>query len=171
MCAGAAVVDPQLFDGRLEVLERVERLVHAREAEVGDLVEVAQRAEDRETDLVRVELRGARLADALFHGLREHREVGVGHRPPLARLAHAGHDLLATEGLDHARALDDVEARGLDRGETASALRALTTAADAEAVVARARVDDARIGVAAERAVHGRDSLRRESGLSPRSGP
>jgi hypothetical protein len=52
-----AVIGAQLRDGCLEVLERVERLVHAREAQVGDLVEVAQRAEDREPDLVGVDLR------------------------------------------------------------------------------------------------------------------
>ena len=51
-------------DRRLEVLERVERLVDAGEPQVGDLVELAQRAEDREPDLVRVDLRRARAAAA-----------------------------------------------------------------------------------------------------------
>ena len=35
----------QRADRRLEVLERVERLVHAREPEVGDLVELTERAD------------------------------------------------------------------------------------------------------------------------------
>jgi hypothetical protein len=48
--------------------------------------------------------------------------------------------------------------------ENRPALRALATAADAEAVVARARIDDARIGVTAERAVHQRLRSREAGG-------
>ena len=87
--------------------------------------------------------------------LREQREVRVAHRPALACLAHAGHDLLAAERLDDAAALDHAEARGLGRAEAAAALRALPAAADREAVVARARVDDAGVGMPAEGAEHG----------------
>ena len=43
-------------DGRLEVLERLERLVDAGEPQVGDLVELAQRPEDGQADLVRLDL-------------------------------------------------------------------------------------------------------------------
>ena len=57
---GARVIGAQLVDRRLEVLERVEGLVDAREPQVRDLVELAQRAEDREADLVRVDLRRRR---------------------------------------------------------------------------------------------------------------
>ena len=53
----ARVVGAELPDRGLEVLERVESLVDAREPQVGDLVELAERAEDREPDLVRVDLR------------------------------------------------------------------------------------------------------------------
>src|SRR3546814_4526763 len=85
-------------------------------------------------------------------------------RASLARLAHAGHDLLAAERLDDARTLDDVQARRLDGGKTPAAFGALAASADAETVVARAGVDDAGIGVAAEGAVHGTDRLRLETG-------
>src|SRR5690606_2215981 len=117
------------------------------------------------------ELRGAGLTNGLLDGLREHGEVGFRHRSSLARLAHPRHDLLAAERLDDARALDHVEAGGRDRREAASALGALTTATDAETVVTGTGVDDARVGVAAERTVHGRDSLRpgQPAGVSKRA--
>ena len=94
-------------------------------------------------------------ADRLLDLLREHGEVGVGDRTPLAGLAHAGDDLLPAERLHYAVALDDVEARGLGRAEAAAAFGALPAATDGQAVVARARVDDAGIGVPAEGAEHG----------------
>src|SRR5690349_17841648 len=160
----AAVLLAQQVDGRLEVVERLERLVHAREAQVGDLVELAQRRQDREADVVRLDLRRARRADGLLDLLGEHREVGVGDRAPLAGLLHAEHDLLAAERLDDAAALDHGEARGLGRREAAAALGALPTAPDRESVVARAGVDDTGIRVAAERTVHGAPSLAAPSG-------
>ena len=155
------VVRPQLADRRLEVLQRVECLVDAREPQVRDLVELAERAEDRQADLVGVHLGRPGLAHGLFDLLREHREVALGDRPALTCLADARHDLLATERLDHARPLDDVQTGRLDRREAAAALGTLATATDAETVVARPRIDDARVGVATERAVHGRARLRR----------
>ena len=101
--ASATMVGAQLPIADLEVLERIERLVDAGEPQVGDLVEFAQRAEDRQADLVRVDLRRPGLPHGLFDLLREHGEIRLGHRAALARLAHARHDLLATERLDHAR--------------------------------------------------------------------
>src|SRR5690606_33609923 len=77
-------VGTQVGDGALEVLQRVELLVHAREAEVRHLVELAQRSEDRESDLVRVELRDAGLTHRLLDLLREHGQVGLGDGAPLA---------------------------------------------------------------------------------------
>ena len=154
------VLDAQQRDGRLEVLQRVEALVDAGEAQVGDLVELPQRRQDRQADVVRVDLGDAGRADGLLDALGEQGEVGVVHRAALARLAHAGHDLLAAERLDDAVALDDAQARGLGRAEAAAALGALPAAADREPVVARARVDDATVGVAAERAEHGRPRIR-----------
>ena len=44
----ATVLGPELPDGGLEVVERLERLVDAREAEVGDLVELTERRQDRQ---------------------------------------------------------------------------------------------------------------------------
>src|SRR5690606_30765173 len=148
-------LDAQRRDRALEVLERVERLVDAREAQVGDLVELTQRTEDREPDLVRVELGAAARPDRLLDALRQHREVVLVDRSALARLAHAVDDLLARERLGHSRALDDGQARGLDGREAPVALGALTAPSDRGPVVGRARVDDAGVRVTAERAVHG----------------
>ena len=125
------MVDPQLRDRRLEVLERVEGLVDAREPQVGDLVEFAQRPQDREPDLVRVDLGRPGLAHRLLDRLGQHGEVGIGDRAALTGLADAGHDLLAAERLDDAGALDDVEAGGLDGREASAALRALAASTDA----------------------------------------
>ncbi len=131
------VLDAQQRDRRLEVVERVEALVDAREAQVGDLVELAQRRQDREADVVRLDLGRAGRADGLLDPLREQRRGRLSrHRTALAGLAHAGDDLLAAERLDHAVALDHAEARGLGRAEAAAAFGALAAPADREAVVA-----------------------------------
>src|SRR6188768_529074 len=74
-------------DGRLEVLEGVEGLVDGGEAQVGDLVELAQRLEDGQTDLVRVDLGAALAADGLLDALGEDGEVVLGDRAALAGLA------------------------------------------------------------------------------------
>src|SRR5690606_31912298 len=79
----------------------------------------------------------------------------LGDGPPLARLAHTGDDLGATEGLGHSAALDHHERTGLHRGETARAVGALAAAADRGPVVGGATVDDPAVGVPAEGAVHG----------------
>src|SRR5690606_13051658 len=103
---------------------------------------------------VRVELRDAGLAHGLLDLLGEDGEVRLGHRAPLARLADAGDDLLATERLHDAGPLDHREARGLGGREPAAALRALPSAANGESVVAGARIDHAGVRMPAERAMH-----------------
>ena len=66
------------------------RLVDARESEVGDLVELAQRREDRQPDLVRLDLGGAGGADLLLDPLGEQRQLVLPDGPALAGLADAG---------------------------------------------------------------------------------
>src|SRR5690606_4946654 len=122
--------------------------------QVGDLVELTERAQDRQPDVVGVDLRGAGRAHRLLHLLSQQREVVVGHGAALARLAHPGHDLLPAERLDDAGPLDDREARGLDGGEATVAGRALPAPADGGTVVRRPRVDDPRARVPTERTVH-----------------
>src|SRR6478672_3590283 len=141
-------------DGRLEVVEGVEGLVDGGEAQVRDLVELAQRLEDGQADLVRVDLCAPLAADGLLDALGEEGEVVLGDRAALTGLADTDEHLGPAERLGGAGALDDAEAGRLDGGEAAAALGALAPAPDARAVVGGAGVHDPRVGVAAERAVH-----------------
>src|SRR5690606_9488765 len=130
-----------------------------REAQVGDLVETAQRLQDRQPDLVRVNLGLTQRADRLLHLLGEHLQLVLGDRPALAGLARAADDLVAAERLGRAGALDDRQRGGLDRAEAPAALRALTAPPDDGALLLDAAVDHAGVGVTAERAVHLNASL------------
>src|SRR5699024_4915426 len=101
-----------------------------------------------------VDLGEAAGADALLDALGEQRQLIIADRPPLTGLAHPGDHLGAAERLAHAGALEHGERGGLRGGEAARAVGALAPATDRRAVVRRAGVDDAGVGVAAERAVH-----------------
>src|SRR3954452_20330314 len=144
----------ELGDLGLEVGERRERAVDRREPHVGDLVELTQRRQDGEADLVRGHLGAAAAPDRLLDLLGEQGERVLRHRPAGAGLADAVDDLCAAERLGDAGPLDDAQAGGLDRGEPAAALRAGPAPADGGAVVGLAGVDHPRVGVPAERAVH-----------------
>src|SRR3954463_13990087 len=131
------VLDTKLSDRLFEVVQRVEPLVHAGEAQVGDLVELPKRRQDGQTDVVGLDLRRSRRTDRLLDLLCEHRQVRVRDRSPLAGLAYAEHDLLATERLRDTAALDHAEARRLSGAEAAAAFGALPAAPDGESIVAR----------------------------------
>src|SRR4051794_36066489 len=88
--AGLVAGGAQCGDLGLEVGERLEAAVDAGEAEVGDLVEVLERAEDGEADLVRRDLR--LVADGLLDPLGELREGVLVDGAPLAGLADPVHD-------------------------------------------------------------------------------
>ena len=152
---GSRSFEPQHRDLGVEVVGRLERAVDAREAEVGHLVERAQRGEDREPDLVGVELGLAAEAQRVLDVLAEARELGVGDRAALAGLADAGDRLVAVERLGRAGALEHRELHLLDRREAAVALRARTTAADRTAVVGDPGVEDLGVLVLAVGTVHG----------------
>src|SRR5699024_3892183 len=125
-----------------------------------------------EPHLVGVDLREAAGADALLDTLGEHRQLVVADRSPLAGLADPGDHLGAAERLAHAGALEHGEGGGLRGGEAAGAVRALAPATDRRAVVGRAGVDDAGVGVATERAVHPvRIAARHPLSGSPAPGP
>src|SRR5690606_13781073 len=105
------------LDRGLEVLEGIEVLVDAREAEIGDDVQLLQRLEDRQAHLMGVDLGEAAEADGLLDPLGEQCELVIADRPTLAGLAHAGDHLRPAEGLAHAGALEHREGRGLRGGE------------------------------------------------------
>src|SRR6266498_3606464 len=148
------VRSPQLGDGLVEVVDGTERLVHACEAQVGDLVELAQRTQDGEPDLVAGHLSGTGRPDRLFDGLRQLSQRVLVDRPALASPAHAVDDLQPAERLGDPAALDHRERGLLDGREPAPAVLAATTAANDLALVVLARIDDPRIGMAAVRTPH-----------------
>ena len=146
--------EPQHLDLGVEVVGRLEGAVDAREAEVGHLVERAQRRQDREPDLVGVELGLAAQPQGVLDVLAEAGELGVGDRAALAGLADAGDRLVAVERLGGAGALEHRELHLLDRGEAAVAGRARTAAADRTAVVGDPGVEDLGVLVLAVGTVH-----------------
>src|SRR5690606_36448886 len=108
---------PQLRDLLSEVLQGLEAAVDAREAQVGDLVQVAQGPEDGQPDLVGGDLGGPAAADGLLDPLSEDGEGVLGDRAALAGPTDPGDDLAAGEGLGDARPLGDHEQHGLLGGE------------------------------------------------------
>src|SRR4029453_12321533 len=89
------------------------------------LVELSQRPEDRQSDLVRGNLRRAAPLERVLDLLAEARELIGVDRPALAGLADPVDDLLPAERLGRAGALHDRELHLLDGGEALLADRAL----------------------------------------------
>ena len=144
----------QCLNGLLKVLEGVELAIHGREAQVGDHVEVSQERKDGLADLVRRHVGDAGGAQLLLDLLGQNRELIIRDRPPLTGLLYARYDLVTGERLDDAGALDDLERGRFKGGKALLAVRALTATPNRGAVVRNTRIDDARIRVMTERAVH-----------------
>jgi hypothetical protein len=118
------VIPSDRSDFLLEVVERLPAPVHRGKPEVGDLVEVAKRPEDRQPHLVGRHLRQAARPDRLLDPLGEHRELVLVDRPALAGALHAPDDLVPGKRLGHAAALGHHQDDRLLRGEPPPALRA-----------------------------------------------
>src|SRR4051794_8918741 len=151
---GQPALGAQQGDLRLEVVGRLERAVDAREPEVRDLVELAQRAEDRQADLVRRHLRPALAAQRVLDLLAEAGQVVLGDRPALAGLPNPGDRLVAGERLGRAGPLHHHELHLLDSAEPLAALVAGPPPADRSAVLGDPAVEHPGVGVAAVRTVH-----------------
>src|SRR5262245_55782806 len=128
-----ATLGEQAVDLALQVLEVVEALVHAREADVGDLVQLAELLHRQRTDPRRRHL--ARTLGPELRLDRVGRLLGgvVGDRPAGQGLPEARGELLAVELLAVAVALHDDQAGGLDPligREPGRAGAALAAAAD-----------------------------------------
>src|SRR5690606_11576184 len=149
------MISAHIGDRALEIVERVKGLIDAREPQKRDFIELAKRSQNREADLVRVELGHAGLTHCFLYALGEHSKVSLSHGPPLTCLAHAGDDLLTAERLHHAGTLDHVEARRLGGTEASPAFRTLTTTTNRERVVAGTGSDHTGVRMTAEGAVHG----------------
>src|ERR1700722_5823761 len=150
----------QFRDCLLEVVERLEAPVNAGKSEVRDLVEIAERSEDRQPDLVRRHLGEAPRPDRLLHPLGEYREVVFVHRSTLARPLHTADDLVPGERLGHPAALGHHQDDRLLSGESPSALRAGSPSADRDAVVGSPAVNNPAVRMTAKRTVHAITSRR-----------
>ncbi len=102
------MLDPQQSDRGLKVLKGLKALIDAGKSEVGNLVEFPQLREDRQADLVCVDLRCPGRPDGFFNPRSQSGQIGIGHRPALTGLSYSGNDLLAAERLHHATSLDHV---------------------------------------------------------------
>ena len=144
----------QHLNGLFEIIESVELTIDGGEAQIGDHVEVTQEREDGFADFVRRHIGDAGGAQLLLNLLSENRELIIRNRPSLTGFLNARHNLVTGERLNNAGALDDLERGGFEGRETLLAVRALAPTPNRGAVVRDARINDARIRVMTERAVH-----------------
>ena len=145
------------------------RLVDAGEAQVGDLVERAQRLEHREAHRRRPDLGAtpaARSASSTAWPSRARSSSVTGR--PLQALRTPVDDLVAVERLGRAGLLHHGELDLLHGGEPPVAGLAGPAAPDRPAVVGDARVEHPGVGVLAVRAVHRVPPLR-NAGLGPKA--
>lgn len=120
----------QRLDGPLEVIKRIERAIHGSKTQVGDDIKFPQKGQNRLTDLVCGYVGDTGGPQLLFDLLGQDSKLIVRHGPALTGLLHTRNDLVARKRLDHTRALDDLERRRLERGESFLAVRALTDGAE-----------------------------------------
>lgn len=156
------MLDPQQSDRGLKVLQRFKALIDACKSQVSNLVELPQLRQNRQADLICVDLRSSGRPNGFFNPRRKSRQIGIGHRPALTSLSYAGNDLFAAEWLHHSASLYNVEARGFGSAEPLAALRALPPAANREPVITGSGVDNPRVGETAKRTVHSGSRLRHE---------
>src|SRR5664280_1081733 len=118
------VVGTECGDLGFEVREGVEGAVDAGETEVGHLVELPQRSQNGQPNLVRRDFGAAAGADGVLHPLRQQREGIFLGRSALAGLAHASEDLGPAEWFGRPTPLDHGQAGGLHGGEPTPAVGA-----------------------------------------------
>src|SRR5579859_2544438 len=138
----------------LEVGKRLKAPVNRGESQVGNLVKLAERAQNGQAHLVRGDFGQAAGPDRLLHLLGQDGELVLVHRPALAGALHAVDDLVPGEGLGDAAALGHHQDHRLLSGEPAPAFRTGPPAPDRGTVFGRPAVDDPAVGIPAERAVH-----------------
>lgn len=89
-----------------------------------------------------------------FNLLCEESQFVITDGAPLTRFPHASNDFITRERLNYTRTLNDLEGRSLKRGESLFARRAFPSPPDRGAIIRNTRIDDARIGVVTEGAMH-----------------
>jgi hypothetical protein len=119
------------------------------EAKVRHLVKLAQRSQNRNTDLFTWNLTGSGGAQRIFNSLTKLRQIGFANRPAFAGVANPDNQFFSAEWLNDSTLFEHCKLHLLNGGEAALALRALTAAAHRRAIFSDTRVEHPRIGVAA----------------------
>src|SRR5262249_34024757 len=124
------------------------------EPHVGDLIQLLQRAQDRQPHFVRRHLRAAARAHLVFNLLGKDGQLVFGNRPSLAGPSHAVDDLVTGERLGGPAPLAHHQDHRFLGGEPAPARGARSPTADRGTVVGCATVHDAAVRVPAVRTEH-----------------
>src|SRR6185436_8814238 len=131
--------------------------VHRGEADIGDLVELRQLADDEVAHAAGRHFALAERAQPLDHAVDRALDLVGGHGALPQREHHAAHQLVAVEVGAAAVLLHQpghLEVDPLIGGEALFALHALPAAVDRVRLEARPRVDDLGVVRAAERTLH-----------------
>src|SRR4051812_34591379 len=146
-----------LLHGLAEIVRGLEAAVHRGEADVGDLVELRQLADDEIAHAARRHLALAQRAQPLDHAIDRAFHLLGGHRPLPQGEHHAAHQLVAVEIGPAAVLLHQPRHLEIDPfigGEALFALHALPAAADRVRLGARPCVDYLGVVRTAERTLH-----------------
>src|SRR5450631_3192595 len=100
-CSRIRGLRSQFGNGLLEILSRAERPVDTGESQIRNLVEVAQRLENHQPDLVGRDLRDAGSPNRVLDRLGELRQRVLVNGPALAGASDTVDDFGATERLGH----------------------------------------------------------------------
>src|SRR5262249_31686698 len=147
----------QLVDGLRELRDVLEGLVDRGKAYVGDLIQPLEMIHHQLADLTAADLLLGSLVQPGLDVGHHLVDTGQADRPLGARLEDGGPQLLAIELFPAAVLLGDVKRHVLDvlvGRVAAAALQALAAPADELAVPSDPRIDDAVLGVTAERTLH-----------------
>jgi hypothetical protein len=151
---GRLLLNAQQCNLRFEILHRSELAIDAREAEVCDLVQLAERTEDCNSNFIGRYFGLAQGPQRIFDQLSQTGELVLADRPSLACFPNAVDHLVAIERLDDSAAFHYNQLHLLDGGEPPLTGWALPPAADTRPIVSRPRIEHFGIGVATVRAVH-----------------
>jgi len=127
----------------LEIFQISKRPIDRGEPKIGNLIEGAQRPEDRKPNVMASHLSRASGSNCLLDVARQQSEIVIADRPTLAGLAHTDDHLAPAERLGDPRALHDRERDCLSCGEAFATLGALPASTDRSAILGRTRVDNA----------------------------
>jgi len=156
-----------------EGVDVFEAAIDGSEADVGHLIEIAQRLHDQLTAPPGLDLALTGRAQTTTDTLDRRLDLLVAHGSLLERLAQTASQLVLVEGLAPIVALDDRghgELRALEGREPLAATLALASPSNLHALTGETGIDDPRLRMTTEGAVHRRmrRRVRRHSSLLQR---